>query len=141
MDLHRRVHSVVSGDTLERRKPHPEPLLHAAAEIGLEASECVYAGDARRDIEAGRAAGMQTVGVTWGYILQEDPATGWLGGSIAGAVAGIVADSSAGSVAGAMHIRAMSKLYGVPVILHTDHCARKLLPWVDGLLDERFEIK
>jgi phosphoglycolate phosphatase-like HAD superfamily hydrolase len=47
------------------------------AEIGLEASECVYAGDARRDIEAGRAAGMQTVGVTWGYILQEDPATGW----------------------------------------------------------------
>jgi phosphoglycolate phosphatase len=77
MGLHRRVHSVVSGDTLEKRKPHPEPLLHAAAEIGLEASECVYAGDARRDIEAGRAAGMQTVGVTWGYILQEDPATGW----------------------------------------------------------------
>ncbi len=40
----------------------------------------------------------------------------------------------AGSIAGAEHIRYLSKLYGVPVILHTDHCARKLLPWVDGLL-------
>ncbi|POR04131.1 class II fructose-bisphosphate aldolase [Alkalispirochaeta sphaeroplastigenens] len=41
----------------------------------------------------------------------------------------------AGSVAGAHHIRMLSKLYGVPVILHTDHCARKLLPWVDGMLE------
>lgn len=40
----------------------------------------------------------------------------------------------AGAVAGAHHIRILSKLYGVPVILHTDHCARKLLPWVDGML-------
>lgn len=41
----------------------------------------------------------------------------------------------AGGVAGAHHIRILSELYNVPVILHTDHCARKLLPWVDGLLD------
>ena len=41
----------------------------------------------------------------------------------------------AGSIAGAQHVRMMAELYGVPVILHTDHCARKLLPWVDGLLD------
>ncbi|TVR72947.1 MAG: class II fructose-bisphosphate aldolase [Spirochaetaceae bacterium] len=41
----------------------------------------------------------------------------------------------AGAVAGAHHIRIISELYGVPVILHTDHCARKLLPWVDGMLD------
>jgi fructose-bisphosphate aldolase, class II len=41
----------------------------------------------------------------------------------------------AGSVAGAYHIREMAKHYGVPVILHTDHCAKKLLPWIDGLLD------
>jgi fructose-bisphosphate aldolase class II len=41
----------------------------------------------------------------------------------------------AGSVAGALHIREMAKHYGVPVILHTDHCAKKLLPWIDGLLD------
>lgn len=41
----------------------------------------------------------------------------------------------AGAVAGAKHIREMAKHYGVPVILHTDHCAKKLLPWIDGLLD------
>ncbi|MCF7832321.1 MAG: class II fructose-bisphosphate aldolase [Candidatus Marinimicrobia bacterium] len=41
----------------------------------------------------------------------------------------------AGSVAGALHVREMAKHYGVPVILHTDHCAKKLLPWIDGLLD------
>ncbi len=41
----------------------------------------------------------------------------------------------AGGVAGAHHIRILAELYNVPVILHTDHCARKLLPWVDGLLD------
>ncbi len=41
----------------------------------------------------------------------------------------------AGAVAGAHHIRILSELYGVPVILHTDHCARKLLPWVDGMLE------
>ena len=40
----------------------------------------------------------------------------------------------AGSVSGAMHVHAMAKAYGVPVILHTDHAARKLLPWVDGML-------
>ena len=40
-----------------------------------------------------------------------------------------------GSVAGAHHVRTLAEAYGVPVILHTDHCARKLLPWVDGLLD------
>jgi fructose-bisphosphate aldolase class II len=41
----------------------------------------------------------------------------------------------AGSVSGAMHVHAMAKAYDVPVILHTDHAARKLLPWIDGLLD------
>ena len=41
----------------------------------------------------------------------------------------------AGSIAGAKHIHIMSKSYGVPVILHTDHCAKKLLPWIDGLIE------
>ncbi|MFT6996539.1 MAG: fructose-bisphosphate aldolase class II [Cryomorphaceae bacterium] len=41
----------------------------------------------------------------------------------------------AGSVSGALHVHEMAKAYGVPVILHTDHCAKKLLPWIDGLLD------
>ena len=41
----------------------------------------------------------------------------------------------AGAVAGAKHIHLLAEAYGVPVILHTDHCAKKLLPWIDGLLD------
>ncbi len=41
----------------------------------------------------------------------------------------------AGGVAGALHIHELAKIYGATVILHTDHCAKKLLPWIDGLLD------
>ena len=40
----------------------------------------------------------------------------------------------AGSIAGARHVQLMAELYGATVILHTDHCAKKLLPWIDGLL-------
>ena len=40
-----------------------------------------------------------------------------------------------GSISGALHVRSLAKHYGASVILHTDHCAKKLLPWVDGLLD------
>ncbi|MEM6686117.1 MAG: class II fructose-bisphosphate aldolase [Bacteroidota bacterium] len=41
----------------------------------------------------------------------------------------------AGAIAGAKHVHEMAVAYGVPVILHTDHCAKKLLPWIDGLLE------
>ncbi|GGX06687.1 class II fructose-bisphosphate aldolase [Aquimarina muelleri] len=41
----------------------------------------------------------------------------------------------AGGIAGAKHVHLLAEAYGVPVILHTDHCAKKLLPWIDGLLD------
>jgi fructose-bisphosphate aldolase class II len=40
-----------------------------------------------------------------------------------------------GAVSGAHHVHLMAEKYGIPVVLHTDHCAKKLLPWVDGLLD------
>ncbi|AYA37231.1 class II fructose-bisphosphate aldolase [Hymenobacter oligotrophus] len=43
--------------------------------------------------------------------------------------------SIAGAVSGAMHVHQMAELYGVPVILHTDHAAKKLLPWIDGMLE------
>ncbi len=45
-----------------------------------------------------------------------------------------------GGISGAMHVHTMAKAYGVPVVLHTDHCAKNLLPWIDGLLaaGERF---
>jgi len=42
--------------------------------------------------------------------------------------------SIAGSIAGALHVRTLAKVYGVPVVLHTDHCAKKILPWVDGVI-------
>jgi len=44
--------------------------------------------------------------------------------------------SIAGGIAGAHYIRSIAPAYGIPVVLHTDHCAKKLLPWLDGLLDE-----
>ncbi|KAL9635060.1 MAG: hypothetical protein Q9164_003705 [Protoblastenia rupestris] len=44
--------------------------------------------------------------------------------------------SIAGAIAGANYIRAIAPTYGVPVVLHTDHCAKKLLPWLDGMMDE-----
>ena len=43
--------------------------------------------------------------------------------------------SVAGAVAGAQYIRSVAASYGIPVVLHTDHCAKKLLPWLDGMLD------
>lgn len=44
--------------------------------------------------------------------------------------------SIAGAIAAAHYIRAVAPSYGIPVVLHTDHCAKKLLPWLDGMLDE-----
>ena len=41
-----------------------------------------------------------------------------------------------GSISGAQHVHLMSKYYQIPVILHTDHCSKKMLPWIDGLLKE-----
>lgn len=69
--------SVVSGDTLEERKPHPAPMLYAAELAGISPSEMIYVGDARRDIEAGRAAGMITVAVGYGYIEADDDPRLW----------------------------------------------------------------
>ena len=43
--------------------------------------------------------------------------------------------SIAGAISGAIHIHSLAEMYGVPVIIHTDHAAKKLLPWIDGLLD------
>jgi phosphoglycolate phosphatase len=68
---------IVSGDSLPRRKPHPDPLLLGARELGLDPDRCVYVGDALRDIEAGRAAGMRTVTALWGYIRPADQALSW----------------------------------------------------------------
>lgn len=49
------------------------------------------------------------------------------------------AASIAGAIAGAKHVREVAKLYGVPVILHTDHCQKAWLPWIDGIMDANEE--
>jgi 2-phosphoglycolate phosphatase len=77
LDLARRACCIVSGDTVNERKPHPLPLLHAAAVTGVSPDHCVYVGDAERDIVAGRAAGMQTVVAAYGYLSQDDRPESW----------------------------------------------------------------
>lgn len=68
---------VVSGDTTPNRKPHPDPLLHAAKLLGRTPSQCVYVGDAERDITAARKAGMATLVAAFGYIGSDDAPEAW----------------------------------------------------------------
>ena len=70
---------LVGGDSLAERKPHPLPLLHAAAAIAIEPADCVYVGDDRRDIDAARAAAMPSVVALWGYRLDADDPAAWRG--------------------------------------------------------------
>ena len=68
---------VVSGDTLSRRKPHPQPLLHGCRLTGSSPHRCIYVGDAARDIEAGKRAGMTTLVATFGYLDSADRPISW----------------------------------------------------------------
>jgi phosphoglycolate phosphatase len=68
---------IISGDSAERRKPDPDPLLMACRHSGHPPEACVYVGDSGRDMEAGRAAGMATVGAVFGYIEPGDEPAGW----------------------------------------------------------------
>jgi phosphoglycolate phosphatase len=74
---------VVCGDTTEHLKPHPAPMRHAAEQLALAASECMYLGDDLRDMQAARAVGMRAVAVAWGY---HHPESGSLGSWNADAV-------------------------------------------------------
>jgi len=71
------INVVISGDTLSVAKPSPEPLFYAAEKLGIEPGDCIYVGDAERDIEAGRNAGMVTVLAEYGYISNEDQPQRW----------------------------------------------------------------
>lgn len=69
---------VISGDTLPEKKPHPLPMLEACRRIGnVPPQDCVYIGDARRDILAGKNAGMATLAAVYGYVPNDDPAHTW----------------------------------------------------------------
>ena len=77
LGLFDRAACVVSGDTLEERKPHPAPMLHASELANSRPEHCVYIGDAQRDIEAGNNAGMQTLVALFGYIQKDDDPYSW----------------------------------------------------------------
>ena len=78
MGYHKRAAVIVSGDTTNKRKPHPKPLLYACQKINCQPSECLYIGDAERDIIAGNAAGMITLTALFGYIEADDNPEDWL---------------------------------------------------------------
>ncbi|WP_457664939.1 HAD family hydrolase [Thiolapillus sp.] len=68
---------VVSGDTCEHSKPHPQPLIHASTLLAIPPQRCLYVGDAERDIEAGKAAGMPTACALFGYLQEDDRPQEW----------------------------------------------------------------
>lgn len=68
---------VVSGDTCDEAKPSVKPMLYACEHIGVQPENCVYVGDAERDMLAGRNAGMKTVLAEWGYIATTDDSDNW----------------------------------------------------------------
>ena len=67
LGLDERAACVVCGDTTPHLKPNPASLLHAAQELALAPTHCVYLGDDLRDIQAARSASMRAVAVEWGY--------------------------------------------------------------------------
>jgi N-acetyl-D-muramate 6-phosphate phosphatase len=77
LGLLERAACVVSGDTCARPKPHPEPLLHACRTAGSPPGECLYVGDAARDIQAAAAAGMSSVVALYGYIAADERPQDW----------------------------------------------------------------
>lgn len=77
MPLFADASTVISGDTTAHSKPHPEPLLEAARRLDLPPQRCIYVGDDERDIIAGRAAGMRTVAVNYGYLGEQADTREW----------------------------------------------------------------
>ncbi len=77
LGLAERSVSTISGDTLSVRKPDPAPLLLACDVAGVDPANCIYVGDAERDIQAGRRAGTATIAAGFGYITAEDDPREW----------------------------------------------------------------
>jgi 2-phosphoglycolate phosphatase len=77
MQLDQRICCLVCGDDAARAKPHPDTLLMACKMAGVKPKSCLYVGDAERDIQAGRAAGMKTIVALFGYIDATDKPEQW----------------------------------------------------------------
>ncbi len=72
-----RAACIISGDTTANPKPHPEPMLAACKQAAVNPQECVYIGDARHDITAGKSANMKTLAALYGYIKPGDAPETW----------------------------------------------------------------
>lgn len=81
--LHRAA-CVVSGDTVERPKPHPDPLLHAARALALAPAACLYVGDDLRDVQAAKAAGMPVLAASYGYLGDAGDCRAWQADGVIG---------------------------------------------------------
>jgi phosphoglycolate phosphatase len=68
---------LISGDSTPHAKPHPQPLLEAASRLGLAPPRCIYIGDDRRDVEAGRSARMPMLAAAWGYLGRDESVHDW----------------------------------------------------------------
>lgn len=77
MGLDKRAACVVSGDDAPQPKPSPATLLLACEEVDVKPENCIYLGDAERDVQAGKAAGMKTVVALFGYIDVTDKPEEW----------------------------------------------------------------
>ncbi|MBU6460872.1 MAG: HAD-IA family hydrolase [Proteobacteria bacterium] len=80
----------ISGDTTPFSKPHPEPLLFAARQLGYEPKTCLYVGDAKRDIEAARLAEMNSLVALYGYLASEDEPETWQASGLIKTPAGLL---------------------------------------------------
>ncbi|SFM44043.1 HAD family hydrolase [Marinobacter zhejiangensis] len=81
--LDTRCAAVICPDHVSQRKPHPESLLLACKQIGVDPTSGIYVGDHVRDIEAGRNAGMSTIAVRYGYIEHPDEVEHWRADQVA----------------------------------------------------------
>jgi 2-phosphoglycolate phosphatase len=79
LGLRARFACVVSGDTVAERKPHPLPMLHAAKLAGVDPGECIFVGDAERDVQGAHRAGMSALVANYGYIPLGDDTAAWRG--------------------------------------------------------------
>lgn len=77
LQLDQRAACIVSGDTTQRPKPAPDPLLFACTQVGTLPADTWYIGDDLRDILAGKAAGMGTIAVRYGYLGDGGNPTEW----------------------------------------------------------------
>lgn len=72
-----RAACLISGDTCAHAKPHPEPMLRACETIGVTATECLYLGDDRRDMEAANAVAMRGIIANYGYVSDDVSIANW----------------------------------------------------------------